>query len=1283
MKFVLLIFSLFFLNFSLLFGAEIQTLENFLSVDRFHTYLQRWSMTMEGRDQEKIAEFTKTITPEYILSLKLSQKKLQDAFNYDQMILEILQKKYPNRVFNRKDLEWNYNFYKKKLNEAYTISAPTKMDGKKVDVIEVLSSGELLKIETPDADDLLLNADGYVSGRITRGIFWEASESNRLIELHVGSAGDFKKSLAERGGKIIGQIKTVERNYNPIYLIEVPGDANYHYAITELSGADRVRHFGMQSNLIQLKSKKQSVPKLELFGNAESFLVEEERSLTQVLNNLPKADKVIIGQKGAIERTIRGIGKAKAILEISEKYPREVEAVLSADLKKVLAKAIKDPSILEPHTRNQLMNCEKLYDSIEPLFEKLKVSGAPNFTVFDLDKGSYEVSDYLLEGKNGQVMRWRVFSNSWGDEVLPIARALKATGHNEVSYIGTAGALPDSNLKVGDLVIPNKAVDQDGNIFKIKNSGELPKEAKEIDSVVNVSSPFEEDKDWLGRVKKSSQAVEIETGYLASTFVGKNDKLNVYLLISDVVGVEGETLAEASSSDRQVAQHNVLSKLLEESKVQTPVQVPSLLMNESKIYQWIEEVAPNRDLISKFQLLRKAESLGLTDKKEVQKLVATEASFTTKRVEDVLNQADSLYSKIMDKISELNPRISIRTSFLDGSWNPAKGPVEIHLKVANLDEEAEVKRIIDEFFKGQKKSAKVLNFSVSKLPADKSFIELGKNLGEVNDLFKEIYKESAIGFGGLASTEMRTGGLKFVKVAPSQSGVVKSNLAYFQPNQGTESLLNTFKSDGGEKILKKEIERINAHSGANNPWEIKFSVVDEIKGGNLAQIFPEIEGKADNLTIHLKITPEGLKNPAVVMEELIHLDQITGAPVPWKANTQFKAFVHPYHWAEVVANAQAGSLNAIEKLARLEVEASRASELAFKFYKKTNLFDIKTSVEEIQKYVELRTAHAEELHADIAKQARAEFKKNNAAWEKSKKLFEDLESQKDKLNDLVARNDRKGVRKLVEKYLPWDIMEPTESKSWTEWLEAIENPDKSKVKLVFRGMYDDLVMRNADNVPYLMSTVLTKNQGSYTRRLRSLSTLREKFGQVAIRDSFSALNMSGPKNPTSISVMMSNHAVEALGSPFLSTASYDVATKFGPRQLGAFKIDERRLVLNALSPDKYMYQHEMLTPLFIFPDEVVHFHDYARNPVEGVGPRSPEVRKKHFIGELENKLGRTVSKAEISGVGDEKEFVKRSYARLRELILDGKKVKALHGAGCAIDSVACKCLLESLNGLLK
>jgi hypothetical protein len=231
-------------------------------------------------------------------------------------------------------------------------------------------------------------------------------------------------------------------------------------------------------------------------------------------------------------------------------------------------------------------------------------------------------------------------------------------------------------------------------------------------------------------------------------------------------------------------------------------------------------------------------------------------------------------------------------------------------------------------------------------------------------------------------------------------------------------------------------------------------------------------------------------------------------------------------------------------------------------------------------------------------------------------------------------------------------MEPSEVTAWKGWLDALEKPLRENQKLVFRGMYDDTIMKAADGTPFLMSTMLSRNQGNYTRRLRSFATMRDKFGSRQLRDSTTEYTLKGV-DPPSLSVMMGNHAVEAKGSPFLSVADYDTATRFGPRKLGAFLVDERRLMPNPLPPSKYLWQEEKLVPLILFPDEVVYFHDYWGNPVPGVGPRDPLNRKKHFIAEVESRLGRKLTADEIGGPREGVEFLEGAFKRFTSIAAPG------------------------------
>ncbi len=1284
MKFLI---SLFLLVSSLSAFGKNPSLEELLHLDRFQFYVVSWAETMHKRGQVEAADVMRGLKPAELLELTADRKLLTDAKKYDDLIISIIKKKKPNLKIDPKELRWEYNFLKNKLNEAFTVN---EVRASSVTLAEALPT-KSLTLEPRDMSEVLLDVDSYVSDRTTRAVFWEASLSKREIELHVGSAGSFREHLNATGGKILGEVSAKARNYNPIYIVQYPGEKEVRYAVTEIAGADRLKHLQEQSAMVRWQNTNGRLappPPIAVVGDAAAKLASEEANLTRVLKTIGPSDVTIIGQKGAFERTFLTLSQIEALQSLKTKNPSAFAKLAPADQR--LIERVLTSDDLTTMAMKEASKIGDIHKSLTPELARAKIEPV-KFTSFNYDRGSYSFSDFSLLDKDGKVRRVRVFSNVWGDEVVPIANSLRETGVKTVSYIGTAGALPGSGLQVGDLAIPRIAIDQNGKSFDVPghdltssrlsssfSTVEVSPKFSKVEGVVNVATPLDETPSWLKSLNGKAQVVEVETAYLARAFQGKGFHVKPYLLISDVVGSEGETLGSASSSARRRAQIDAITDVLKTNNLVMPTPVAAT----SGIAAWVDELVPSRDEVAKFYITQRAISENRNTKAGVKKLIDETKSFTTARLISSINEADELVWLLDEVLEErgVRPKFAITEDFAKGLFNPAMEKPVFALQVRTKAEEKLVQDLITELGAKDPKILSRLNLQVHRGTLPEGLIKIGDIPNE--GIFNRVYQNASLTRGGMAVAETASGVTKFVKVTSPSEASSFSDIAYFTPDDQTAQLLKQLDGQGdAAKILKAEVATMNAFAGPNKPWEIVVTTVDKLPDGRLAQIVPEVAGKADNLTIHLRITKDGLRNPAVVLEELIHLQQITGAPVPWRKNTQLKSFVNPVHWTEVVINAQAGSALSVEKLARLELEAAQVAEEAIKHYQKAGLFKADKAL--VNEYLEARLTHTEKLYTDTAKLARAERKTRAAGWERAKKVFDSLEKQTDKLNDLIAKGDRKGVKKLIEAYLPWDLMEPTEKKLWGEWLEAIEKPNRKNVELVFRGMYDDTILRARDGKPYLMSTMLTRNQGSYTRRLRSLATMREKFASQALRDSYSAFNLSGAKNPGTVSVMMANHAIEAKGSPFLSTASYDVATKFGPRQIGAFHLEPRRFLLNGLAPDKYLYQKEKLTPLIIFPDEVVYFHDYASNPVEGVGPRDPKNRKKHFIGEVENVLGRKVTAAEISGVGDDKQFMKESFERLKETLLTPEGLPKPAGGVCTIGGKSCDCLFGGLNALLK
>lgn len=770
---------LLFPQFSHAETPQTQRLEALLNLDRFETYTEYWAGTMRGRGKPELADAIHKFGPADFEAMKLNPAKLADAKNYDDLILEVLKKKHPELKATAADVEWGYNFFKMKMNEGYLLKdvAPRKTTPDPVPMTEARRNPTPLEMTALQSEEVLLDVDGYASDRTTRAVFWEASDSKRQIELFTGGPSHFLDEMTRRGAKVIGEVGTKARNYNPIYLVQNPGETGFHYAITEISGADRLKHFQLQSSLIrwqQANGKLAPPPPVNVVGNAAAVLVEEERALSAVLKNIPRADHVVIGQKGAFERTFGSLGKIESIMKLQNTQSAAASGLFDAKELKIIARAGEAGKDLPAFVMKYASDIDKLYKKATPLLTQHNLL-TPGFTSFNYDRGTYEMSDYIVRGADGKPQRWRIFSNVWGDEVLPIAGALKGNGYNSVNYIGTAGAFQGTNLKVGDLVIPKTAANIQGEITPIpRNTNVNPQMAKSVEAVINVQSPFEETRDWLNRAGKVSQVVEVETGYLASVFTNPNDNLNVQLLISDVVGSEGETLATATSAKRRSAQISAISEIIQDAGV---VSTGAVAPTDNMILRWIQEIVPTRDPASVVQIAREAHLQGITTKPALEAFIKTQKSFTTGKLEAVLRTADAYLTKIVASLrsAKVYPSVSFGKNLFDGRFNPSTGGVNIHFS-GTPEEQAKAKAIADEIahLNSDFKKSVNLSFSASSPP---EFVPQG-SVKEVIPNIKFTAQTGILQYGGLAHTENANGGLKFVRVGDVSSEAINTDSAF-------------------------------------------------------------------------------------------------------------------------------------------------------------------------------------------------------------------------------------------------------------------------------------------------------------------------------------------------------------------------------------------------------------------------------------------------------------------------------------------------------------------------
>lgn len=233
---------------------------------------------------------------------------------------------------------------------------------------------------------------------------------------------------------------------------------------------------------------------------------------------------------------------------------------------------------------------------------------------------------------------------------------------------------------------------------------------------------------------------------------------------------------------------------------------------------------------------------------------------------------------------------------------------------------------------------------------------------------------------------------------------------------------------------------------------------------------------------------------------------------------------------------------------------------------------------------------------------------------------------------LVSIGDRKGAADVVEAYLPFEEMAPFEKKYWQMHLDIMRNPVPFNERvLIFRGIDDDLIQTPIksgvkleaaqaiqDQDIFVMSTMMTKNQGSWNRRLRSLTSMYEKFiGGIKVADDEYSDEFA---RTSRISVLFKNHAAKPDGSPFLSfTPGVSTAVTFGQKRMSGYLIDPRALDYNFTST--YSHEREFLLPLATFPDEIIVVNDKAMHPALPAGQGLEGALHKIIVQNLEDKLG--------------------------------------------------------------
>jgi hypothetical protein len=123
----------------------------------------------------------------------------------------------------------------------------------------------------------------------------------------------------------------------------------------------------------------------------------------------------------------------------------------------------------------------------------------------------------------------------------------------------------------------------------------------------------------------------------------------------------------------------------------------------------------------------------------------------------------------------------------------------------------------------------------------------------------------------------------------------------------------------------------------------------------------------------------------------------------------------------------------------------------------------------------------------------------------------------------------------------------------------------------------------------------------------------------------------------------------------------------------ALRIDERRLVPNAMAWN-YLQERELLIPLVVFPDEVVHFEEVTKGS-------NGSIYDQDFVKHVEEKLGRPLTTDEVVTNDADQDFIKQGYERIKKLMLEPANLPAMQA--CTLEGKSCDCVFKTLNSLLK
>ncbi len=404
----------------------------------------------------------------------------------------------------------------------------------------------------------------------------------------------------------------------------------------------------------------------------------------------------------------------------------------------------------------------------------------------------------------------------------------------------------------------------------------------------------------------------------------------------------------------------------------------------------------------------------------------------------------------------------------------------------------------------------------------------------------------------------------------------------------------------GQDFVKAMYEQVRYTQGV----DIKFVEDPKMEAGTAFKIVPVIEEQAYKVRIFYSA---GAK-----------FDQDASAELSRFLNKLLsEKFLSPYALFELYYNAKAGDFVTLHTIAKLREDA----------------LSEKTSAIISEGDFKVRQAEAlsywKNINDKFEHEARIYNKGVKAQEEARRSVMDALDKASDdgQFRNLVARNDRKGAAKLLRSYLPWEQMPPFEKLFWENHLTIMADPLPLEDRiLIYRGINDDIIQvaqiggkeltreeAIKEQQMFLMSTMMTKNQGTWNRRLRSLTAMYEKFMGTDNAGS------SEYTKAARITNMFVKHSSDPKGSPFLSyTPKYSVSHSFGNLKNTAYFIDPRIMYFNYAS--RFANEVEFLLPIMSFPEDLAAVIDFQATGIDSYSKGEAAMRKL-AVAKLEKEVG--------------------------------------------------------------